>query len=271
LSIIEIIASDLKFPEAPAFDRNGNLWCVEMLGGNLNCWINGIRKTYPTDGAPNGLVFDNEGNAVFCDSKKNEIRIFYTKTQQFGVIVDNVNGKELNKPNDLAYDFEGNLVFTCPGNSRREPTGYVCCLNKDGETKIITSGMYFPNGLLFIDNANTLIIAETYRHCIWKGDWDSKRNIWVNSYSWVEVGGPIGPDGMALGPDGLIYVAVYGTGQIKAITPEGEIVDNYYLPGNNPTNVAFDPTGKLGLVITEAEKGLIIAYPELVLKSNLST
>jgi hypothetical protein len=31
----------------------------------------------------------------------------------------------------------------------------------------------------------------------------------------------------------------------------------------NPTNAAFDPTNRLGLVVTEAEKGLLLSLPEV--------
>ena len=31
-----IVAKDLKFPEGPAFDRAGNLFVVEILGGQIS-------------------------------------------------------------------------------------------------------------------------------------------------------------------------------------------------------------------------------------------
>ena len=40
--------------------------------------------------------------------------------------------KPLFKPNDLAFDAVGNLIFTCPDDSRTEPTGYVAILKPDG-------------------------------------------------------------------------------------------------------------------------------------------
>ena len=71
--------------------------------------------------------------------------------------------------------------------------------------------------------------------------------------------GPGGPDGMALGPDGNLYVAVYGTGKIHVLSQAGQVVSQLELPGRNPTNCAFDPADPARLVITEAEKGQILA------------
>jgi gluconolactonase len=125
------------------------------------------------------------------------------------------------------------------------------------------SGLYFPNGLAFVDGGRALVIAETYRQRLWKGRWDAVSGVWIDPQPWAELGGLPGPDGMALGADGLLYVAVYRSGQIKVVDAQGAIVTGYDLPGMNPTNVAFDPSGRLGLVVTEAERGLLLSLPGL--------
>lgn len=68
---------------------------------------------------------------------------------------------------------------------------------------------------------------------------------------------------MAAGQDGLIYVAVYSAGQVKAVARDGTIARVFDLPGANPTNCAFDPSGRLGLIVTEAEKGLLLSLTGL--------
>ena len=124
--------------------------------------------------------------------------------------------------------------------------------------------MYFPNGLGFAEGDRVLVIVETYRQRLWRGDWDAEAMQWTNARPWANIpGGVNGPDGVALGEDGLLYVASYGTGCVKAVNVEGEIVRELLLPGRNPTNVAFDPSGRLGLVVTEAEKGMLLSLPEV--------
>jgi gluconolactonase len=219
-----------------------------------------------TGGAPNGLTFDYNGRALFCDSGQNSVRIYDPSDGSLEVIIDTLdtlNGKPLDKPNDLAFDSIGNLLFTCPGNSRTEPTGYVCCATPEGEVSVIADGLFFPNGLVFYDE-ETLVIAETYNHRLWIGKWDPNVRIWKSPGILAEVGGSIGPDGMAVGEDGLIYTAVFGTASIKAVSTGGEIVRVVTLPGECPTNCAFDPSGELGLVVTEAEKGLLLSITGVV-------
>lgn len=260
---VEILIDGLQFPEGPGFDEQGNLWFVEIEGGNLNCLSGGDRFKYDTGGSPNGLTFTESGNILICDAGQNKILLFEPVKEKFSTVVEEIDGQPLTKPNDLAFDSSNNLLFTCPGNSRQEPEGYVCCLSKDGELKKVITNKYFPNGLCFIDEGKTLVVAETYRHRLWKGGWDAESCQWIDPEPWVEVGGPIGPDGMALGEDGLLYVAVFDTGTVRGVSPAGEIEKIYQLPGNRPTNVAFDPSGELGLVVTEAEKGLLLSVPDL--------
>lgn len=176
-----------------------------------------------------------------------------------------VNEQELTAPNDLAFDKQGNLLFTCPGNSRQIPTGYICVLQTNGLVKKISTQKYFPNGLAFTKDGKSLIFAETYRHRLWKADWDDENCELINERVWCDIGGPSGPggpDGMAFHPNGNLYVAVYGTQKVRVVNTKGEIIEDILLPGKNPTNCAFDFTSKdVQLVVTEAERGELLTIP----------
>jgi len=259
---VNILASGLRFPEGPVFDREGRLWAVELKGDGLVCWQNGRLEKIATGGAPNGSALDRHGRVVFCDSAENAIRRYDPSNGHIETLASQLAGATLDKPNDLAFDAAGNLVFTCPGNSRQEPTGYMCVMTPDGGVRKVADGMYFPNGLAFAPGGGELIVAETYQQRLWRGRWNAERAEWENPRVWAEgLDGAPGPDGMAFGEDGLLHVAVYGAGAIFVLGPDGAVQDKLPLPGNNPTNCAFDPSGVLGLVVTEAEKGLLLSLP----------
>jgi gluconolactonase len=78
-------------------------------------------------------------------------------------LASEVDGEPLNPPNDLAFDTAGNLRFTCPGDSRQEPTGYVCVRTPRGVVCKIADGLNFPNGLVFSADGTELVVAETYQ------------------------------------------------------------------------------------------------------------
>lgn len=259
---IQVLATGLRFPEGPAFDATGALWAVELKGESLVRYANGKLESFFVGGAPNGIAIDAYEAIWFCDSAYNAIRKFDPLTHITETMATAVNGEELHKPNDLVFDGAGNVLFTCPGESRTAPTGYVCVLMKNGKVKKIMEDKYFPNGLAFTNNYTELVLAETYRHRLWKARWDADNCTLYNASVWCEIGGPNGPggpDGMAFHANGNLHVAVYGTGQVRLVNEQGDHYDAISLPGNNPTNCAFDPSGELGLVVTEAELGQLLS------------
>lgn len=257
---LKILVEQLRFPEGPAFAPDGSLWLVELQGKSLVRYDNGKVERFEVGGKPNGIAIDRAGLIWFCDAEMDAIRCFDPLEGRARIVVDQLDGQRLDHPNDLVFDTVGNLLFTCPGNSRQEPTGYVCVLKTDGGIKKVAEGKFFPNGLAFVDQGRQLIIAETYRQRLFKGDWDVYNTEFSEKDIFAETGGPIGPDGMAVTAAGEVYVAVYGSAKIKVFGPDGTYRSSILLPGSNPTNCAFDPTGKQGLVITEAEKGLLLSY-----------
>jgi gluconolactonase len=217
-----------------------------------------------TGGRPNGAVF-HDGYIWFCDSGQNAIRRMNIDTKAIETVVDSLGGKPLNMPNDLLVDNQNNIIFTCPGSPDDDQPGYVAVCLPTGSAVIFADGLSYPNGLAFFPDTHTLLITETHRQRIWQGYWDAEGLSWENIRVWTNVvdapnGAPIpGPDGMAGGPDGKLYVAVFGAGVIRVFSAEGEFINDIKLPGQNPTNCVIDPSGKLGLVVTETEKGELLS------------
>ena len=260
---VRVLAEGLNFPEGPAFDPAGGLWCTEMGAGNLVRWQDGRIERIPTEGRPNGLAFDQQGRAWVPDSQLNSIRRYTPENGLWETILERVDGMALQAPNDLTFDARGNLIFTCPNYATTERTGYVVCLRPDGSARRIAEGYYRPNGLDIVDGGKALVVADTYQKALFKGRWDDERCTWEDVHLWAQVGGTEGPDGMAPGANGYLYQAIYGDGMVQVIGPDGKTVEKFSLPGKNPTNVAIDPSGRLGLVVTEAEKGLLLSIPDI--------
>jgi gluconolactonase len=185
---VRVLADGLRFPEGPAFAPDGALWGVELQGGCLfRLDAAGAFVRVPTGGAPNGLAFDRTGRPWFCDADRGQIRRL-DPDGTARVMADTGDGHLLDRPNDLALDPGGTLVFTCPGNSRTEPTGTVWSRAADGTVAPVASGLQFPNG---------------------------------------------------------------------------RIAGGLDVPGERSTNVALDPSGRYGLVVTDAERGRLLSFPDV--------
>lgn len=262
---VNTIATQLEFPEGPVFDFDGNLWFVEIKGGNLACWDGKNLNRFVVDGIPNGAMIDTCGNIWFCDSGRGEIRLFNHSRNTFETICDcTVDGTHLIRPNDLIFDVEGNLLFSDHADGRKEPLSTICVLPKgSNQAKVVSSNKYFTNGLAFKKDMTTLIFSETYRQQLWIGEWDSKQLELRNERPFAKAGiGPWGPDGIAFDENENLFVAIFNENRINIYSQDGKLSEWINCTGSRPTSCAFDPSGKLGLIVTEAERGEIISFPD---------
>jgi gluconolactonase len=255
------MATGLLFPEGPAFDLQNQLWFVEQHGAAIACIKDGQIKRTRVGGCPNGIAIDDKQRVWFCDSGENSIRLYDPQSDQTKSICSQLNGEALNMPNDLAFDRRGQLVFTCPGPRLEENRGYICVYTNDNKLYEIYNQLYYPNGLAFSADGKKLFVAETGKKRIWVGDWEEETATWQHTRIFAYTDGIIGPDGMAFDEDGFLYVALFGSGCIRVFDPEGGHYRDLPAGGLNPSNCAFDPTQRCGLVVTETATGSIISLP----------
>ncbi len=259
---ITLIAG-LKFPEGPVFDFEGNLWFVEIQGGNLSKWDGKNLERFDVDGTPNGAMIDRQGKIWFCDSGRGEIRTFEPKSKVFETVCrETENGNRLIRTNDLIFDASGNLLFSDHADGRKEPISTICVLPKGShKAKVISDQKYFTNGLALMKNKTTLVFSETYRQQLWIAEWDAQKLELTNEHQFAKAGvGPLGPDGIAFDENENLYVTVFDEKRINIYNKNAQLVDWLYSKGSRPTSCAFDPFNRYGLVVTEADLGEIISY-----------
>ncbi|MEI6753255.1 MAG: SMP-30/gluconolactonase/LRE family protein [Paludibacter sp.] len=259
----KLLISGLKFPEGPVFDSVGNLWFVEIHGGNLSKWDGENLTRYPVDGTPNGAAIDKHGIIWFCDSGRGEIRTFNPQTESFQTICNTTSdGQNLKKPNDLIFDSVENLIFSDHADGREELISTICVLPKGEKiATIISKNKRFTNGLALTKDEKKLIFAETYNQSLWVGDWNVETAEFSNEKLFAKAGnGPFGPDGIAFDNDENLFVTVFNEHVVLKYNTKGEIINSICCMGSRPTSCAFDPFDRWGLVVTEAERGEIICF-----------
>ncbi|WP_293881066.1 MULTISPECIES: SMP-30/gluconolactonase/LRE family protein [unclassified Sphingobacterium] len=257
---MNILLDGLQFPEGPAFDHKGNIWLVEKEAGNLVYYKNNRHSRIAVGGHPNGIAIDKKGNIWFCDSQQNSIRYYDPIHKKCTTITTEIKGKPLKMPNDLCFDRLGNLLFTCPGDDLADGTGYLCCLNTHGLLAKIQTDLFYPNGLAFAADHCSLFVAETGTKWIWRMRWNPISCQVEHSEKFLETGGSIGPDGIALSHDNHLFAAIYGSQHILSMDINSKTTKEIFTPGMNPTNCALDRQGIQGLIVTEAQNGQLLQW-----------
>lgn len=254
---VHLLAKGFKFPEGPTFDRNGNLLIVNVDTGDISKISPEGRVTtlFNTGGAPNGAKFHPNGDLYIADRKKGIVAV--SPAGEMRVIVDHDQGQPLNGPNDLSFDFQGNLYFTDPhGSSAENPHGRVYRVSPGGDMACLVSGLAFPNGLALSRDEKYLFVADTRKNRILRYVLDPP----IRSYLFSQLSGGWGPDGMAFDLAGNLYVAQYGGGVVIILNPRGEIVERITIGGLFPTNVAFGGPDRKTLYVTEVETGSVYRF-----------
>jgi sugar lactone lactonase YvrE len=117
---------------------------------------------------------------------------------------------------------------------------------------VLLDGCTIPNGLVWSDDGATLYHADSAPGTITAypygdGRLGEGRVIYTHE-------GDGAPDGMCAGPDGTLWVAIYGGGAVRRITVEGEVVEDIAVEARQPTACWLLPGGQL--VVTSAAQEL---------------
>jgi gluconolactonase len=127
----------------------------------------------------------------------------------------------------------------------------------------LDSGLRFANGIAFGPGLD-LYVNETITGAVYRygrrAEGFGPREYFGNVLSDSRVTSLRGPDGMAFGSDGRLYVAVYGQGDVAVLGTSGTVEDRLITLGGLPTNVAFGFSGEKNLYVTECEFGQLEVF-----------
>ncbi|MBT2508400.1 SMP-30/gluconolactonase/LRE family protein [Streptomyces sp. ISL-98] len=102
--------------------------------------------------------------------------------------------------------------------------------------------------------------SPTRRVDVFDFDADGQQALSRRSFAEIEQGAGF-PDGLTVDADGCVWVALWGGGQIRRYTPQGQLDRIVELPVQRPTACAFGGHGLRDLYITTARTGLTRPHP----------
>lgn len=183
---IEILAEGFDWSEGPLWIADQNMLLFSDVPKNIiykwteesGAEIYLTPSGYTGDTAlqaegSNGLLLDDEGNLVICQHGDRRLAVMNAPLDEpiseFTTIADRYNGKRYNSPNDAVF-YNYNFYFTDPpyglpkqmeDSTKEIPFQGVYVVNADGKVSLIVDSLTRPNGLAFLPNAKTLIVANS--------------------------------------------------------------------------------------------------------------
>jgi gluconolactonase len=261
---LEKIAVGLNFAEGPAWSSTGILyvsncygdWIAQIKQNRLDTFV--VRPTQPdTFNSTNGLTMAKDGYLYACDFGVGAVLRFNMQGECF-IYAASYKGEKFNRPNDLAFDPNGNLYFTDPNKyDKEQKDGRIFRIDHEtAEVVLVAENLAFPNGIAFSADAKSLYICESALSRILKYTVNNDGSLGNRT---VFVSLPNGdPDGIAFDRKENLYAAYFGTGTVFVIDPAGTIISEIKIPdGKKTTNVEFGGPDMHTLYITDAESNAV--------------
>ena len=253
---VEVFAEGLEFPEGPAFDRDGNLYVVELAGERVSrITPDGVRSTLcETGGVPNGSTIGPDGALWVTNNGGPDDPGWVERIDlATGTTEHVIEDPSFGGCNDLVFDAEGNLYFTDPHGSlrRNRLPGHVYCYSGGGELSRVATDYAFPNGIGISDDGRTLLVAETVSGIVWAHEIKSPGRLGERrEYAHLPEGHL--PDGFAFDAAGNLLVCGHFGGAISVFDAAGKRIDSIGPLDERVTNVAFGGPDFSTLYITES-------------------
>ncbi len=293
------ISAALNGPTGVAVDSQGNVYFTEgsigsgtgLAEGDFRVWkvtadgvLNVLAGTglasYSGDGGssataqldnPSSVALDTAGNLYIADTRNHRIR----KVTPAGIISTVAGsgvkgfsgdrgaavGAQLNSPQGIAVDPNGNLLIADTGNSRIRrvtPEGTIDTIAGNGNssyygdgTGALQASVNHPQGIA-VDGEGTVYIADTVDNAVRKigSDGIITTLAGMGPPGFAGDGGPAtrallnAPTGVAVDSDGNVYIADSRNQRIRKVTPDGTIT-SVAVSIANPHSVATDRAGNV--------------------------
>jgi len=248
--------------EGPSFDRDGNLWCVDIAYGRIfRISPDGeFTVVCQYDGNPNGLKIHADGRIFVADYKRG-LMLLDPASGAIRPLLEFSPLERFRGLNDLIFARNGDLYMTDQGESGlQSATGCLYRLRATGQLDRVLDNIPSPNGLVLTPDERILYLAVTRGNCVWRVPLDFMDNGAVSRVGvFIQMSGGTGPDGMAMAEDGSLAVAHVGMGTVWLWNKLGEPIARIRsCAGLDTTNVAFGGPDRRSLFITESQTGQIL-------------
>lgn len=153
--------------------------------------------------------------------------------------------------NDAACDQQGRFWAGTLAHDQRLGGGALYRLDRNGRTELMLDGLTISNGLGWSPDSRTMYLADSGPGVIHAYSFDPEQGTISGDRLLVDVPGEVGsPDGLTVDAEGDLWVAIYGGGRVQRYSPDGELLEELFVPAEQATCCAFAGHGLHWLYVT---------------------
>jgi len=249
-----------SFIEGPSFDRDGNLYIVDIPFGRIfrvapdGEWS--LVAEY--EGWPNGLKIAADGRILVADYMHGIMELD-AKAGRVKPVLTARNSESFRGCNDLHLASNGDIYFTDQGQTGlHDPSGRVYRLASNGRLDCLIDTGISPNGLVLDPAETVLFVAMTRDNAVWRMPFMKDGSV-SKVGRFCSLFGTSGPDGLTMDAKGRLFVGHASLGHVFVFAPNGELIARIKsCAGPNCTNVAIAGERNDRLYITESSTGSVL-------------
>ena len=229
---LETLGEGFQFTEGPIWHpTEHHLIFSDIPGNRMHKWsaTEGLSVYREPSNLANGNTYDKQGRILSCEHGTS--RVVREETDgSLSVVASHYNGKELNSPNDIVVNKNGDIFFTDPIFGRGDHTGIVREPELDfrgvfkvdggtGELKLLAKDFSQPNGLAFSVDEQHLYVADTPEMHVRRFKVEAIGELSGGEVFATSKGTGFGaPDGLKVASSGHVFCA--GPGGVHVYEPE---------------------------------------------------
>jgi len=241
--------------EGPAVNKAGDLFAVnyQEQGTIGKVSENGEGELFvslPEGSIGNGIRFDEEGTMFIADYLGHKVYRIASNSRTLEVWAEN---PEMNQPNDLALGNSGVIYLSDPNWANN--SGNLWMVTPQRAFILLEENMGTTNGIEVSPDGATLYVNESVQRRVWKYDIMPDGTL-ANKSKFISFE-DFGLDGMRCDVKGNLYITRYDKGSVVIVTPDGAVLDEIFLKGKKPSNIAFGGEDGKTCYVTMADRGCV--------------
>ncbi|KQR39347.1 SMP-30/gluconolactonase/LRE family protein [Microbacterium sp. Leaf159] len=154
------------------------------------------------------------------------------------------------KPDPVGRFVVGSLSLAGPSS-----TEILARVDGAGHVSVIDDDLTLSNGLAWSPDGTVMYSVDTERRSVYRRDYEPTTGRVGARETLIRFEEGF-PDGICTDEEGCLWIAVWGAGQVRRYTPDGELVTTIVLDVPHVSSVAFAGLDLDVLVITTARQGL---------------